>query len=156
MWQRRNRERRKEITNRGLLTKVLFQKKFKPEAQTGDWTDAEQVMQIHKLLKDLFTRSMEKRNVQYGSIIGRNRNKNPEEVSQENSLDGYQGRKKSLELQQELQALRRKRNQNQREPGSHTSHREILADGRAQSDSGTPRQGRRRFIFPTTIQQFQA
>ncbi|MBW0510009.1 hypothetical protein O181_049724 [Austropuccinia psidii MF-1] len=44
----------------------------------------------------------------------------------------------------------------ERETGSHTSHREILAHERAQSDSGTPRYRRRSLIFPTTIQKFQA
>ncbi|MBW0591743.1 hypothetical protein O181_131458 [Austropuccinia psidii MF-1] len=95
-------------------------------------------------------------NVHYGSIMGRSGDNNSEDLSQANGLDRTYDRNARLEPQQEFQTLRRKSNQNQREPGSHTSHREILAQGRAQSDSGTPRNGRRSPIFPTTIQQFQA
>ncbi|MBW0504882.1 hypothetical protein O181_044597 [Austropuccinia psidii MF-1] len=91
----------------------------------------------------------------YGRIVGRNRHKNTEDLSQEIDSDGSHGRNLMLESQQDFEALGGKRNQNQGEPGSHTSHRELLAHERAQSDSGTPRQGRRSTIFSTIIQQFQ-
>ncbi|MBW0481103.1 hypothetical protein O181_020818 [Austropuccinia psidii MF-1] len=93
--------------------------------------------------------------VQYGRIMGRSGNNNTGDLSSENDLD-RRHKKESLESQQELQALRRKINQNQREPGSDKSHREILPHGRAQSNSGAPRYGRRSPIFPTAIQKLQA
>ncbi|MBW0463272.1 hypothetical protein O181_002987 [Austropuccinia psidii MF-1] len=52
---------RKGLQIRELLLEVSFQIKFNPEFQKGDWKDEEQVMQIQKLLKDLFTWSMDNR-----------------------------------------------------------------------------------------------
>ncbi|MBW0509206.1 hypothetical protein O181_048921 [Austropuccinia psidii MF-1] len=94
------------------------------------------------------------KNVHNGIILGRNRNNNPEDLPQENDLAGSHGRNERFESQQDFQALRR-RNQNQRKPGSYTIHRKFLAYGRAQSSSRTLRQGRQNSTFPTTVQNFQ-
>ncbi|MBW0462837.1 hypothetical protein O181_002552 [Austropuccinia psidii MF-1] len=88
--------------------------------------------------------------------MGRSGGNNPEDLSQADGLDGSHEQHESFESQQEFKALRRRKNKNQKEPGCHTSHREILVQGRSQQDSDTPRYGRRSTIFPTEIQTFQA
>ncbi|MBW0476922.1 hypothetical protein O181_016637 [Austropuccinia psidii MF-1] len=50
----------RELTNRKLIPKVLFQIKLKPEVQPRDWTDVEKVIQIHKQLKKLLTWILDK------------------------------------------------------------------------------------------------
>ncbi|MBW0553244.1 hypothetical protein O181_092959 [Austropuccinia psidii MF-1] len=97
-----------------------------------------------------------KQNVHNCSIMGINRNNKPEDLPQANYLAGSHGRDEILEYQQEFQALRRKRNQNQRELGSHKIHREFLEYGTSQSYSETPRLGGRNYIFSTEFQKLQA
>ncbi|MBW0561761.1 hypothetical protein O181_101476 [Austropuccinia psidii MF-1] len=63
---------------------------------------------------------------EYGSIIGRSGNNIPEDLSQENELDGSHELNEGLEYQQRSKALRRKSNHNQREPCINTSHKKGL------------------------------
>ncbi|MBW0497706.1 hypothetical protein O181_037421 [Austropuccinia psidii MF-1] len=88
--------------------------------------------------------------------MGRNKNNNPEDLPQANCLAGIYGINEILESQKEFQALRRKRNQNQKEPGSHISHRQFLEYEKAQLYSSAPRNGGGNYIFPKTSQQLQA
>ncbi|MBW0465340.1 hypothetical protein O181_005055 [Austropuccinia psidii MF-1] len=50
---------RKGLTSREFLLKLLFQIKLNQEVQPGDWKNKEQIIKVHKLLKDRFTCSRE-------------------------------------------------------------------------------------------------
>ncbi|MBW0589709.1 hypothetical protein O181_129424 [Austropuccinia psidii MF-1] len=43
----------KGLTNRECVPKVLLQIKLNPEVQPRDWTDAEKIIEVQKLMKDL-------------------------------------------------------------------------------------------------------
>ncbi|MBW0490615.1 hypothetical protein O181_030330 [Austropuccinia psidii MF-1] len=140
---------RKGLTNREILPKGLLNIKFNPELQPGDWTDGEQLINIHKFLKDLFKWSMDNKmfsmeasNAEVGITTKKICLKKMACMDLMKKMKGWNTNKnfKSLE---------------ETEPGSHTGHGDILANGRAQSDSGTPRYGRRSPISPTEIQKFQ-
>ncbi|MBW0567868.1 hypothetical protein O181_107583 [Austropuccinia psidii MF-1] len=139
-WPRRHRGTRQPITGsddqKGTRAQGLIAYQIKPTSPTRGldiWRAGHTNPEIPQIPLHIVHGQ---KNVQYGIIMGRLVNNNPEDLSQQNDLDRPHKRKESLESQQELQALRRKEKQNQREPGSHTSHREILPHGTAQSNSG--------------------
>ncbi|MBW0511209.1 hypothetical protein O181_050924 [Austropuccinia psidii MF-1] len=131
------------LTNRELLSKILFQIKFSPEFQPGDWKMAEQVIQTHRLLKDLFTWSMDNKSITMAESW--------EEVGIE-TLKICLKQMAWMDLMEEVKGLNPNTNfklLEERETGIHTSHIELLEHGSAQSDSCTQRQGRRFLIFHT-------
>ncbi|MBW0477955.1 hypothetical protein O181_017670 [Austropuccinia psidii MF-1] len=140
---------RKGLTNRELLPKGLSKIKFNPELQPGDWKDGEQLINIHKFLKDMFTWSMDNKmfsmeasNAEVGITTKKICLKKMACMDLTKEMKGW-NTNKNFKLLEE------------REPGSHKSHRDIFANLRARSDSSTPRYGRRSPISPTAIQQFQ-
>ncbi|MBW0537462.1 hypothetical protein O181_077177 [Austropuccinia psidii MF-1] len=89
------------------------------------------------------------------SIVGRNWNNESGNLTQSNDFPKASERDENLESKQIFHTIRREINLNQRKSGIKKIHREVLAYGRAQFDSETPRHGGRNSIFPTTVQQLK-
>ncbi|MBW0561908.1 hypothetical protein O181_101623 [Austropuccinia psidii MF-1] len=109
----------KELTNRELLHKGLFQIKFHPKFEPWIFTDAEKVIKIHQLLKYLFPWSMDNKMLsmeasreEVGIEIQKNCLKQIAWIDLIKKMKGWNTNKEFNLLEE-------------REPQSHKCHREI-------------------------------
>ncbi|MBW0591735.1 hypothetical protein O181_131450 [Austropuccinia psidii MF-1] len=94
-------------------------------------------------------------NVCHSRIMGRNCYNMSENHTKSNDFLRSSERDQNFEFQQIFHTLRIGRNLNQRQSGRNPSHREFFPYGRAQSHSGTSRNGERNSILPTTFHKIK-
>ncbi|MBW0469750.1 hypothetical protein O181_009465 [Austropuccinia psidii MF-1] len=122
-------------TLREIIPTLPFTFQFNRNLKPEDWKDMDQVLQLHQLLKDLFSMEHGQQEVQPGILLGRTWSKFPEDLSQRDILQRPYGNHQRLESHQAVQTPGGEAKQHTGESSHYPSYRRTTDPDSAYSDS---------------------